>query len=159
MDFSRYTFQPAKYHPPFTGSTLQRGHASSPTIHLASVHGNFIITLYRVAERHREGRWCPEEGWPTVSARGAWGRGAHWSDQGRWGRTHIPTRVSNLIDLAVDAAKTSSNRGRVGGWRTVCWWRRGWSVEGGWDSGVAESGWRLKICGVPSCTGSNLFSF
>lgn len=50
--------------------------------------------------------------------------GVYWSDQGRWGRTHIPTRVSNPIDLAVDAAKTSSNRGRVGGWRTVwvCWW-------------------------------------
>lgn len=28
------------------------------TIHLVSVRGNFIITLYRVAERHREGSWC-----------------------------------------------------------------------------------------------------
>ena len=72
----------------------------------------------------------------------------YWSDQGRWGRTHIPTRVSNPIDLAVDAAKTSSNRGRVGGWRTpthigaftyVCvnWWEvvscvgRGPRGEGG----------------------------
>jgi len=47
-------------------------------------------------------------------------------------RTYIPTRVSNPIDLAVDAAKTSSNRGRVGGRRT----REEDEEGGGWEAWI-----------------------
>lgn len=45
----------------------------------------------------------------AVSKKSA-GKGGRLTGGGGGTRTYIPTRVSNPIDLAVDAAKTSSNR-------------------------------------------------
>jgi len=70
-------------------------------------------------ERYCEGARGEEE---SLGSGGLaeWKKGAgEWTELTGGGgtRTYIPTRVSNPIDLAVDAAKTSSNRGRVGGQR------------------------------------------